>query len=149
MKTQNEPVKKTNKLKNIGISSCLLLITISTGIYINSKNSQELCTHVKTIFQKEVKGKISQDSTILFVLAKDSDNAFEQAQNLVIKMKGTLTEKNDTLWKYDLPEENAIIQIVEKEEDECIYIILYLLINCGDYPLKEIHYMRTKCYNNL
>jgi hypothetical protein len=149
-------MKKSN-LKNI----CYVLIFAAIVVACSNgqkkqndpqnepKNSPELCEHVKTILQNEIGGKISQDSTTIFFPVKDSKEAFKRAQNLAIKMNATIVaEKNDTLC-YDLPEENTSIQIIEKKEDECLYVVFRLLINCEDYPVKEIHYTSLKSYNGL
>jgi hypothetical protein len=115
-----------------------------------SVTGSEECRHLQTIIQNEVKGKTSEDPTVLLVAAKNASEAFKQAQELAIKLNAKLIEKKDAVSIYSLPDGKGKIEIREKKDDDCVYVILYLHVSCDNpIQIKEIRYMRLRCYQNL
>jgi hypothetical protein len=141
-----------NNLKRV---VSLFLFTAIIAIGGNAANpqeatNQEVCRHLTTVIQNGVTGsKVSPNLAILFVAAKDQKNAFEQAQEVVIKLNATLLEKKGNTTIYSLPNGNGNIQIKE-ENDDCTFILLSLPDCCKEhFQMQEIRYIRIKCYNDL
>lgn len=143
---------KHKLVKNLFLS---LLTTIAffgmMGAKCTKTTSTGECGRIETIISEELipQGCLSRDSTVLYLPAKNKNNAFLQAQNVCIKFGAGNTEKDGDSVTYELPDKSGKFTIVELKEDESEYVVLYLKVYCDDLKIREIRYISLKGYANL
>ncbi len=152
MKNQKQNPRNRTGLKSIFTRFSLLMFTFATISCMNAQlPSNGACRQIRTVVQTEVvkKGKVNCDSTVLYVAAIDANNAFMQAQNLCIRLNAEWVGKQGASSIYVLPGESGKLTLTDKENNPCVYSILYLDVNCGSYPVREIRFLRLKCYKEI
>lgn len=156
MKYKLETSKKTGMLKNLETTLRVLLLTtiVSVGMMGTTcaqATSESACERIKTVVHEDLmkQGKLSCDSAVLFLPARDNNNAFQQAQNLCIKLGAGMTEKDNNSTTYELSDGTGKIIIIDLKKDRNVFVVLYLKVHCDGFSVKEIRYISLKAYADL
>lgn len=134
--------------------SALLTVIISVGVMGTAyaqATSDSSCSRIKAVVCDDLmkQGQLSRDSVVLFLPAKDNNQAFQQAQNLCIRIGAERTEKEGNSTTYTLADETGKITVVDFKRDKNVFAVVFLKVNCRDVVIKEIRFISLKAYSDL
>lgn len=140
-----------NSQKEQAIEPSIDTIVVDTTITTTNNNIQPIednqCKEYQIIIEDILlKSKKSQnDSLIIQIPAKDKNYALKEVMNLLISLNCEQDKSQEDL--YNFPNEAGYSKIKSYENDECIFISLLINNSCINTQVKEIQYVRLKCYN--
>lgn len=128
-----------------------LIIFVTIAIHGSAHGPDEVCSRFKTVIQDDLvrHGKLSRDSVVLFLPAKNGTDTFMQAQSLCIKLGAAPDERGDASQVYRLAGDAGKITLHLLKNDNNIYAILLFEANCLELKIKEIRYVSLKAYGNI
>ncbi|MFV0362185.1 MAG: hypothetical protein ACK5LL_03725 [Suipraeoptans sp.] len=132
----------------------LLAMIISVGVMgaacaqVTSDNS---CRRINEVVSDDLmkQGQLSRDSVVLYIPAKDNNQAFQQAQNLCIRLNAEMTEKSSNSTTYTLADDTGKITIIDFKKEKNVFTVVFLKVNCHDLLIKEIRFISLKAYVDL
>lgn len=136
------------------LSVVLLTVIISVGIMGNASaqvTSESSCKRIREVIYDDLmtKGQLSRDSVVLFLPARDSNRAFQQAQDFCIRLDARPTQRDGNATTYTLADETGSIKILNLKEDRNVLAIVFLRVNCRDLKIKELRFVSLKAYSDL
>ena len=142
-----------NRLKST-FRIVLLTVIISVGVIGTAcaqPTSDNSCRRIKEVVSDDLmkQGQLSRDSAVLFLPAKDSNGAFQQSQDLCIRLGAELTEKDSNSATYTLADETGKITIINFKKEKNVFTVVFLKVNCRDLVIKEIRFISLKAYSDL
>lgn len=146
-------MKSISKRSGMTLWMLLLTMIVSVGMMETAcaQTSKTTCTMIKTVVYTDLmkQGRLSCDSAVLFLPAKDNSNAFQQAQNFCIKLGAEATEKGNNSITYELSDRTGKITIIDLKNDRNVYVVLYIKVHCDGFKIKEIRYISLRAYVDL
>lgn len=132
----------------------LLTMIIFVGVMgtacaqVTSDNS---CRRINEVVSDDLmkQGQLSRDSVVLYIPAKDNNQAFQQAQNLCIRLGAEMTEKSTNSTTYTLVDDTGKITIIDFKKEKNVFTVVFLKVNCRDLIVKEIRFISLKTYADL
>lgn len=132
----------------------LLTVIISVGAMGTAcaqPTSDNSCRHIKEVVSDDLmkQGQLSRDSAVLYIPVKDNNQAFQQAQDLCIRLGAEMTEKSRNSTTYTLADDTGKITIIDFKKEKNVFTVIFLKVNCHDLLINEIRFISLKAYADL